>query len=175
GTLTATSKGSEGVDVQGDCADVFLGTGSYSNNGGYGLSVTNAALDQSGSSAVFANNGSGDIFQDPGSCNFLPPSNPNGGNGGGGTVSTPPTPSNPASPLRTATRSVSRQKGKNASFSIMNLSSNKLSLNDFLANSGTPGGHFSMFAGQYAYIYFDSELHIVTFSPFSGSLAMGGL
>lgn len=176
-TVTATNNGADGVDVQGNCTTVYLGDGNYSNNGGYGLSVTNAALDQSSSSAVFANNGAGNIFQDPGNCNFPPPSNTNGGNGGGGIVSTP---SNPASPSRTATQSASvqgtsRHKGKNVSFSVMNLSLKQLSLNDFLANSGTPGGHLSMFAGQYAYIYFDSELHIVTFSPFSGSLAMGGL
>ena len=69
------------------------------------------------------------------------------------------------------------QERKSGSFPVMGPSFKKLSFHDFLANSGTSGdnSHLGIFVGQYAYIYFDSELHIVTFSPFSGSLAMGEL
>jgi len=65
--VTATNNGLNGVDVTGNCTTVFVVNGTYSNNAQYGLKIVNAALNQTGA-PVFAGNGAGNIFEDPGAC-----------------------------------------------------------------------------------------------------------
>ena len=72
-SVIATNNGQNGVSVKSNCNTVYLSnnltTGTFSNNGQYGLSLINSNLDQSGLT-VFASNAAGDIFQDPGTCVF---------------------------------------------------------------------------------------------------------
>lgn len=173
--VTATNNGLDGVDAQGSCTAVFLGDGTYSNNGQYGLSVTNAALNQSGT-AVFANNGTGDIFEDPGSCVFNTTNN-TGGVNNTGSVSAPVT-------FTTNPVQVPMQQRKSFYSGPVNFApaagvgSQTPAGNYFLAVTGTTRGvvRLHMFTGNYAAIYSDSGvLHVITFSPSSNSLVMDGL
>ncbi len=174
-TVTATNNGTDGVDATGNCTTVSLINGTYSNNGQYGLSITNAALNQSGS-PVFANNGTGDIFQDPGTCTF-PTSNTTGA--GNGTGSGTPNPA-PVAPQNNSVQTAFLQQGANpfnGSFPITSTDSKSLTLNSFLANLGITNvdSHLSIFVGNYAYIYSNSGLlHIIAFQPLTNDLAMGG-
>jgi hypothetical protein len=166
--VTATNNGSDGVVAQGSCTTVFLSGGTYSNNGGYGLSVTNAALNQSGS-PVFANNGAGDIFEDPGTCVFPSPvpvtiGTGNTGTGSGAIFAVQ------AGLQQNANLSMSSGRGG----SVPGLGSRNLSLNSFMATRTINGGSYlGIFMGQYVYMYSNSGvLYIVAFSPASQSIAM---
>jgi len=177
-TVTATNNGTNGVEVQGSCTTLFLINGTYSNNGQYGLSVTNAALNQSGS-PIFAANGAGDIFQDPGTCVF-PLS--------GGSTTTPSTPITPVTSQQSSnvlTSSINNTlSGANAfntglNFKTSNnISSNlaKVTLNSFLANTNLANDfHLSIFMGKYAYIYSLNGMQIIVFLPNSlNGIAMVG-
>ena len=169
----ATQSGTNGVEVQGTCTTLlfttlFLINGTYSNNGQYGLSVINAALNQSGS-PIFAGNGLGNIFQDPGTCVF-PVS-------GGSTPSTPTTPvmsqqsGNVLTGTTNSTLSGSNTLNTGMSFNSSNsISSNlgNVTLNSFLANTRLANDiHVSIFMGKYAYIYSSSGMQIVAYSPSS--------
>lgn len=68
--VTATNNSLDGVTAKSNCMTVFLSNGTYANNGQYGLKIINSALDQSGGVPIFATNGAGDIFKDPGTCVF---------------------------------------------------------------------------------------------------------
>ena len=169
----ATQSGTNGVEVQGTCTTLlfttlFLINGTYSNNGQYGLSVINAALNQSGS-PIFAGNGLGNIFQDPGTCVF-PVS-------GGSTPSTPTTPvtsqqsGNVLTGTTNSTLSGSNTLNTGVSFNSSNsISSNlgNVTLNSFLANTRLANDiHVSIFMGKYAYIYSSSGMQIVAYAPSS--------
>ena len=169
----ATQSGTNGVEVQGTCTTLlfttlFLINGTYSNNGQYGLSVINAAPNQSGS-PIFAGNGLGNIFQDPGTCVF-PVS-------GGSTPSTPTTPvtsqqsGNVLTGTTNSTLSGSNTLNTGMSFNSSNsISSNldRVTLNSFLANTRLANDiHVSIFMGKYAYIYSSSGMQIVAYSPSS--------
>jgi hypothetical protein len=171
--VTADGNGTNGVEVQTNCGTVILVGGTYSNNGQFGLSLINSALSQS-VAPVFANNTAGNIFQDPGTCVFPPP-----------TPSTPPTP--PTTPPIIQPGDVgalapSAQGGitSNLSFSggSLSLITGKMSLNSFLAGYDTAfsGSHIGPFAGRYAYIHLDSGvMQIVLYAPNSGNeIAMTG-
>jgi hypothetical protein len=186
-TITADKNGTDGVDAQDNCTMVILNAGSYSNNGGYGLSVTSTSLDQSGST-VFSNNGAGDIFQDTGSCVFLS-SNTAGGTGSMNNTGTSSIMSNPTQfasqhnsvhvALQQSThlfKGTNLFIGKEGSLPMTGTDSQGLTLNSFLANIGSvnENSHLGTFVGQYAYIYSSSVLHIIALLPFSDSLAMAG-
>jgi len=168
--VTATNNGSDGVVAQGSCTTVFLTGGNYSNNGGYGLSITNAALNQS-VAPVFANNGAGDIFEDPGTCVFPSPvpvtvttGTGNTGTGSGAIFAVQ------AGLQQKANLSIGNGRGG----SVPGLGAKNLSLNSFMATRTINGGSLlSIFMGQYVYMYSNSGvLYIVAFSPASQSLAM---
>jgi Right handed beta helix region len=170
-TITATNNGTDGVQVQGNCTTLFLINGTYSNNGQYGLSVTNAALNQSGS-PIFAANGAGDIFQDPGTCVFTV---------SGGSTPTTPVISQQSGNIFTSTTN-NTLLGNNALNTGMNfkstssISSNlaKVTLNSFLANTRLANDiHVSIFMGKYVYIYSSAGMQIVAFSS-SDAIAMQG-
>jgi hypothetical protein len=169
-TITATDNGANGVEVQGACTTVFLINGNYSNNGGFGLSITNAALDQSGT-PVFANNGAGDIFEDPGTCVFN-----NTGNLGTGTGNSTGS-SAFLSPVQVALQQSAGFGFGYSSFkggiSATNMTKT-LTLSSFASLGPTGGSHLTIFSGQYAYIHSDSGIQIVVFSPAANGIAMGG-
>lgn len=179
-SVTATGNGLDGLDVQASCTEAFLGGGTFSNNGQFGLSVINAEFAQDGTT-VFSNNGAGDIFEDPGTCVFNPPNNTN-------NPGTPPitnnTGLNPAPATFTGNSiEVDLQESPSLDTTAISfvpatgLTSNNVTSNRFLAKTGTASGivQLNMFTGKYAYLYSDSGvLHIITFSPFSNILAMGG-
>jgi hypothetical protein len=171
--VTADGNGTTGVEVQTNCGTLFLIGGTYQNNGQYGLSVLSTALNQT-VAPVFANNTAGNIFVDPGTCVFTPP--------------TPPTP--PATPpvyqpndlgavaprIPGATNTIAR----GLSFSGRSWSAASTSmatLNSFLASYDVYSSlHIGPFTGQYAYIYLSSGvMQIVLYSPNSlNEFAMNG-
>ncbi len=65
--VTATDNGQNGAYLKGNCSNINVIDGTYSNNGEYGLEVVNGMLVISGS-PIFADNGAGNIFEDPGTC-----------------------------------------------------------------------------------------------------------
>ncbi|NWG07394.1 MAG: hypothetical protein HXY35_11995 [Chloroflexi bacterium] len=66
--VTATSNGQNGVDITVDaCSVVQVNGGTFSENGEYGLSVDGGTLTLDGTQ-TFANNGTGNVFQNPGNC-----------------------------------------------------------------------------------------------------------
>jgi hypothetical protein len=169
--VTATNNGTDGVQVQGNCTTLFLINGTYSNNGQYGLSVTNAALNQSGS-PIFAANGAGDIFQDPGTCVFTV--------SGGSTPTTPVILQQSGNIFTSSTNNT--LLGNNAFNTGMNfkstssISSNlvKVTLNSFLANTRLANDiHVSIFMGKYVYLYSSDGMQIVAYSS-SDAIAMQG-
>ena len=158
--VTATLNGTDGIEVVGSCTTLFLINGTYSNNGQYGLSVTNAALNQSGS-PVFAANGAGDIFQDPGTCVFpvSAPTTPVISQQSGNVL--PSTLNNTLSSANTFNTALSFK-------SLNNISGNlaKVTLNSFLANTRLSNDfHLSIFMGRYAYIYSLNGMQIIVFAP----------
>lgn len=170
--VTADGNGTTGVEVQTNCGTLFLIGGTYQNNGQYGLSVLNTALNQS-VAPVFANNMAGNIFQDPGTCDFTPPTPP-----------TPPTtpPIYQPNDLGAVTpRAIDGGAFARAlNFSSGNLSltaAGQVSLNSFLASYAAYSGlHLGPFTGKYAYVYLSSGImQIVLYSPNSlNELAMSG-
>jgi hypothetical protein len=194
--VTATNNGTNGVEVQATCTNVFLINGTYTGNGQYGLSILNGALSQSGA-PVFANNGAGNIFQDPGTCVFAttpPPAAP---------PTTPPTnpPTAPVNnPVNTGTdtgtnteTSTSAQGVNSLARTVRNsnvggsslfrsstggawTTGNTVTLNGLLANSTLANStiHTLLFTGEYIYVYSDDGLLIIALSPNSlDGLAMG--
>jgi Right handed beta helix region len=177
-TVTATNNGSNGVEAQGNCTTLFLISGTYTNNGQYGLSIINMALIQSGLPLpVVTPNGAGDIFQNPGTCVFP------------ATPATPPaTPGTPSAPAPVASQTGSNGLTNPVSYALGNsfstdlgvrssdgISGNlgKVTLNSFLANARLANGiRVSIFTGKYAYIYSSSGMQIVAFSS-SDVIAMG--
>jgi hypothetical protein len=172
--ITATNNGANGVQVQTNCGMVFLINGNYSNNGGYGLSVLNSSLNQSGA-PVFGGNVTGDIFHDPGTCVFTPatpPTPPAPPVDEGGTT---PNPTSPAAIGEQAVRTSFRNavSGSQGLFKTMGgtLSARDVvTLNSYLANVQIANGgtHIGLFIGKYAYVHSDKGLQIVVFVP--GSL-----
>ena len=170
--VTADGNGTTGVEVQTNCGTLFLIGGTYQNNGQYGLSVLSTALNQT-VAPVFANNTAGNIFQDPGTCVFTPP--------------TPPTPPitppvyqpndlgavTPRTPGANTFARASRFFGGSLS-----TTAGAMTLRSFLAASNTAysGLHIGPFTGQYAYIYLSSGvMQIVLYSPNSlNEFAMNG-
>jgi hypothetical protein len=152
--VTATNNSLDGVSVTGNCTTVYLTNGIYSNNGQYGLSIINAALNQSGS-PVFTNNGLGNIFQDPGTCVFA-----SSGNNAGSSILT------------------------SYSANAFDSSLLSTSLNGILlgATSKTASGVTSIFLGKYIYVYPTSGgvssidgIQIIAFHPVNlTEIAMGG-
>jgi hypothetical protein len=169
-TVTATNNGTNGVEVQGNCTTLFLIGGTYSNNGQYGLSVTNAALNQSGS-PVFAANGAGDIFQNPGTCVFpvSAPTTPVISQQNGNVL--PSTINNTLSSANTFNTALSFKSSNNISGNLA-----KVTLNSFLANTRLSNDfHLSIFMGRYAYIYSQDGMQIIVFAPSSlNNVAMVG-
>ncbi len=188
-TVTATNNALNGVDVKGACTTVFLINGNYANNGGYGLSIVNALLNQSGAPA-FTGNGAGDIFQDPGSCTFPPPAPPLTGTTQTGNGSIPGSvTSSPSSPVQTTLQvnpvQIALQQTTSFGYSgirggfvpATGVTSEELTLNSFATNLRTTsqGVHLSIFTGNYAYVYSDSgEFYIIALSPSANELAMDG-
>lgn len=164
--VIATNNGTNGVEVQTTCQAVNLISGTYSNNGQYGLSVINSMLIQSGS-PIFAANGAGDIFQNPGTCVF--------------PVTSTPVLSQPGGNVLASTTS-STLSGSNAFNTGSNFKSSSgisgnlgaVTLNSFLANTRLANGtYLSIFMGKYAYIYSLDGMQIIVFLPTSlNSVAM---
>jgi hypothetical protein len=136
------------------------------------LSVLTTALNQS-VAPVFANNTAGNIFQDPGTCVFTPPTPP-----------TPPTtpPIYQPNDLGAVTPHAfgGSAFARALNFSGENLSltaAGQMSLNSFLASYAAYSGlHLGPFTGKYAYVYLSSGvMQIVLYSPNSlNDLAMNG-
>jgi hypothetical protein len=185
-TVTATNNGTNGVEVLANCTQVFLIGGTYTNNGQYGLSIINGALNQI-SPPVFGGNGTGDIFQDPGTCIFttttteplIPPVDdggttpPTDSPDGGSPVISPPAAASPARTLNPSTSSAA------FNFSGRTLSTmDRATLNSFLANVRLGGGsglHIGLVMGKYALIYFANGRQIIVFLPaYLNEFAMGG-
>ena len=105
-TVTATGNGTDGVQASGNatgtCPSLQLTGGTFSNNGQYGLNLTNLQLTQL-VPPVLGGNGVGDIFQSPATCVAPAASLP--------TPPTPPvenpgsTPADPTAPAIPATGS----------------------------------------------------------------------
>jgi hypothetical protein len=174
--VTASGNELNGAEVQGNCTMLIVTGGTYSNNGQYGLSVTNASLTQFGS-PIFGGNTAGDIFQDPGTCVF--------------PVSAPITPSTPITQVTsqqsgnvlpsTLNNTLSGANTFNTSLSFKsstNISGNlaKVTLNSLLANASLSNDfHLSIFMGRYAYIYSQNGMQIIVFAPSSlNNVAMVG-
>ena len=164
-TVTATNNGTDGVEVEASCTTVFLINGTYSDNGQYGLSILNAQLNQSGT-PVFANNAAGNIFEDPGTCIFTPPTTP----------TTPTTP--PSAPTDNSTGKgtswVSQNTYTSSGKSAQNSGNSAwtaavVTLNSYLANGKSiyASAHLGVFTGKYAYVYTSQGMHIVAFTPSS--------
>ena len=169
--VTADGNGTTGVEVQTNCGTLFLIGGTYQNNGQYGLSVLNTALNQS-VAPVFANNTAGNIFQDPGTCVFTTPTPP-----------TPPTTPPVYQPNDLGAVAPRAQGGGlfaralNFSGGHLSLAAGQMSLNSFLASYAAYSGlHIGPFTGKYAYVYLSSGvMQIVSYSPNSlNDLAMNG-
>jgi hypothetical protein len=172
--VTADGNGANGVQVETQCGTLFLIGGTYQNNGQYGLSIINTALNQT-VAPVFANNTAGNIFQDPGTCVFPPIAPP-----------TPPTP--PTTPPVYQPNDLGavapRIPGTNPLARTLSLSSDSwsapsasmTSFNSFLASFGAyRGAHIGPFIGKYAYVYLPSGMQIVVYAPSSfNELAMNG-
>jgi hypothetical protein len=181
-TVTATDNGLNGLDVDANCKTVYVIDGNYSNNGAYGLNVTNAALDQTGT-PVFDGNGAGGLFEDPGTCVFppvVPPANNNGG-----TPNTPvvngPVPGQSALQQVVSALSNGQTNAFTNNSSLTRASTVKgvfagVTLNDFLTLTRTSAGnvYIGTFAGIYAYIHSNSGMQIIAFLPASNSLVMDG-
>lgn len=171
--VTASGNGTDGVIVQSNCGTLFLIGGTYSNNGQYGLSVLSTALLQT-IAPTFANNGAGNIFEDPGSCVFTPPPPP------------PPPPSPPpaykpndpgAAPVALGAASYAKTLSFSSGAWDAADSAGMLTLNSFLASfeSARSGLRIGAFTGMYAYVYLSSGMQIVVFSPASlPEFAMNG-
>ncbi len=169
--ITADGNGTNGVEVQTNCGTAILVGGTYSNNGQYGLTLINTALDQA-AAPVFANNTAGNIFQDPGTCVFTTPTPP-----------TPPTTPPVYQPNDLGAVAPRAQGGGlfaralNFSGGHLSLAAGQMSLNSFLASYGAYSGlHIGPFTGKYAYVYLSSGvMQIVSYSPNSlNDLAMNG-
>jgi hypothetical protein len=172
-TVTADGNGTTGLQVQTNCGTLFLMGGTYQNNGQYGLSILSTALNQS-VAPVFANNGAGNIFQDPGTCVFAP--------------ATPPTP--PANPpvyqpndlgavaprhQGSADADAFARSWRLAGGSLSASGANMATLNTFLTAYGYSGVHIGPFTGKYAYVYLSSGMKIVVFDSSSlNEFAMNG-
>jgi hypothetical protein len=178
-SVTATNNGTDGVEVQGiqvqgNCPTLFLIGGTYSNNGQYGLSVINAALNQSGS-PVFAGNAAGDIFQDPGTCVFTPATSPTPAvdNTGSTTGSRAVTSWNTGGYASLGNPFSSGMAVRPSTGFSTNLAT--VTLNSFLANTRLANGSYiSLFMGKYAYIYSQNGMQIVMYLPTLNSVAMVG-
>lgn len=190
-TVTATNNGTNGVEVMANCTQVFLIGGTYTNNGQYGLSIINGAVNQI-APPVFGGNGTGDIFQDPGTCIFtnttteplIPPVDD------GGT--TPPTDSpddaitvggspvlSPSGAASAATTPMNATSSAAFDFSGRTVSAmSSAALNSLLANARLGGGsglHIGLFMGKPALIYYAHGKQIIIFLPASlDELALGG-
>lgn len=92
--VTATNNGGNGVEVNGVCQKIVQVTGgTYTDNILYGLKVINATLNLDGGQ-TFANNGSGNFFNDTATCVIVPTatviaSTSSNTNGGSQTISLP--------------------------------------------------------------------------------------
>ena len=169
--VTADGNGTTGVNVQTNCGTLILIGGTYQNNGQYGLSILSTALNQS-VAPVFANNGAGNIFQDPGTCVFAP--------------ATPPTPpANPpvyqpndlgaVAPRHQGSADAFARSWRLAGGSLSASGANMATLNTFLTAYGYSGVHIGPFTGKYAYVYLSSGMKIVVFDASSlNEFAMGG-
>ncbi len=189
-TVTATGNGTNGVEVVGQCTNLFLINGTYTTNGQYGLSLTNMKLTQTGT-PVFGSNGVGDIFQDPGTCVFptaslpTPPTPPV--ENPGSTPADPSIPTDPSVPAVPATggtlslvsnsNSNSNSVTANAALGSSFTSSSalgRMTLKSFLASSSLAGSnHGSLFMGKYIFVYSMYGVQIFAYQPdFSDHIAM---
>jgi parallel beta helix pectate lyase-like protein len=179
-TITATGNGTNGVEVVGQCTNLFLINGTYTTNGQYGLSLTNMKLTQTGT-PVFGSNGVGDIFQDPGTCIFpaaslpTPPTPPVENPG-----STPTDPTAPAAPATGSTvsmvsnsNSVTANAAPGSTFKSTS-ALGKMTLKGFLAGSNLAGSNNgSIFIGKYVFVYSMYGVQIFVYEPdFSENIAM---
>lgn len=70
--VTATNNGGNGVEVNGVCQKIVqVNGGTYTDNALYGIKVINATLNLDGGQ-TFANNGSGNVFNDTSTCVIVP-------------------------------------------------------------------------------------------------------
>ncbi len=176
-TVTATGNGSNGVEAKGNCSTLFLIGGTYSNNGQYGLSITDLQLNQSGA-PVFAANGAGDIFQNPTTCVFptnapaTPPSTPVDNTGTGST----PTDSTVAESVSAvySTASFSHTAALGSFVGKFN-NSGSVTLSSFLANTTLArGDQIGFFMGNYVFVYSPSGVQIFVYTPTLENIAMVG-
>jgi hypothetical protein len=171
-TVTATGNGTNGVEVVGQCTNLFLINGTYTTNGQYGLSLTNMQLTQTGT-PVFGSNGVGDIFQNPGTCVFpaaslpTPPTAPV--ENPGSTPTDPTAPAAPATDSTVSTVSNSNSVSANAALGSSVKSSSalgKMTLKSFLASSNLAGSnHGSIFVGKYVFVYSEYGVQIFVYGP----------
>ena len=176
--VTADGNGTTGVEVQTNCGTLILIGGTYQNNGQYGLSVLNTAINQV-AAPVFANNTAGNLFTDPGTCVFTTPPTP--------PVTPPTTP--PTTPpvsqpndLGAAQRLASAGMSSKSFARSLQFTGGTLdaytkmaTLNSFLAAYNYSGLHIGPFTGKYAYLHLSSGLQIIVFDQNSlNEFAMNG-
>jgi hypothetical protein len=161
--VTASGNGTDGVVVNTNCGNLFLIGGTYTSNGQYGLSVLNTQLTQT-IAPTFGGNGAGDIFENPGTCDFTPPT-------------PPPTPPPAYQPNDRGAVAPSIPGTSLTSLSDAWRASGAATLNSFLASfeASRSGLKIGPFTGRYAYVYVDSGMQIVLY-PLSvpNQLAMNG-
>jgi hypothetical protein len=159
--VTADGNGTNGVQVATtNCGTLFLIGGNYSNNGQYGLSVLGTQIMQT-VAPVFANNGSGNIFEDPGSCVFTPPAPP--------PVEPPVYQPNDPGAVEADVPAADALAGN---WSL----SSATTLNSFLARFDVArrGLLIGPFTGKYGYVDSASGMQVVLYTPNSLQVAMGG-
>jgi hypothetical protein len=172
--MTVTNNGTNGIEVETSCGNVFIFDGTYTGNGGYGLSILNSLLTTNGA-PVFGGNGLGDVFNDPGTCVFAP-----------ATPLTPPTPptppQEPESPAQEPqapverqeslaqivkhalmTKNVSRITKSAAAGSMVGGTSGMVTLNNLFGVASQGSQTASLFTGNYKFIY--SGLEIIAIVP----------
>jgi hypothetical protein len=171
-TITATGNGTNGVEAKGACTALSLTNGTYSNNGQYGLTVTDLQLTQNGT-PIFATNGAGDIFQNPTTCVF-PANAPSAPSVDNTQTETTVAESVNAVYSLSGTSASSSSAGLGSFVGKFN-NSGSVTLNSFLANTAIgQSAHVGLFIGKYVYIYSMAGMQIFVYSPVLNNVAMVG-
>ena len=164
--ITATNNGTNGVEVDATCT--FLTGGTFTGNGGYGISLTNSALNQF-VAPVFGGNGLGDISPaTPGAC----PVAAAGGSTGGGAIGSGTTVNTSGQSQLVSLSTIAGASGKDLGLMNGTMSLNGLftSRNHLFTVSTAKSGNVTtigIFTGKYAYIHSANGLHIILLQPVS--------
>lgn len=170
--LTATNNKMDGVAVQGGACTHLFG-GEYSGNGQYGLNLGNSALDLESPATMF-NNAAGNLFPTtPPTCSspvITPPTNGGGSGPSGGGTTPPPTGIGAGTGSNSGDSGI-RFVGYFNSKTTGSVSTENVSLLDFLASNTLGAADFDpdtggTFTGRYIVIHAnDGLIYIVGLVP----------